>query len=117
MIILYVTHENEAKAQKVVDHLLEKKLIACANFLPIRSCYRWKGKKENTNEIVTLLKTRNALWKAVEKEIKKIHPYEVPCIMKMDAKANSEYENWITKETAVVSQKKSFTGKPDFRVK
>ena len=99
MIIVYVTHENENEAQRVIDHLLEKKLIACANLLPIRSCYFWKGKKENANEIVTLLKTRKELWKAVEKEIKKIHPYEVPCIIKIDVEANSEYDSWVKKET------------------
>ncbi len=99
MIILYVTHKDRKSAMRVVDHLLEKNLIACANLFPIRSVYRWKGKKENTAEIVTLLKTRNALWKRVEKEIVRIHPYEVPCIMKMDAKANAAYETWITNET------------------
>jgi periplasmic divalent cation tolerance protein len=99
MIIVYVTHKNKVEAQKVVDHLLQKRLIACANFMPIQSCYWWKGKKETPREIVTLLKTRTELWKAVEKEIKKIHPYDVPCIMKIEAVANSEYEGWIKKET------------------
>lgn len=99
MIVLYVTHKDRKSAMRVVDHLLEKNLIACANLFPIRSVYRWKGKKENGAEVVTLLKTRNALWKRVEKEIMRIHPYETPCIMKMDAKANPAYENWITNET------------------
>jgi periplasmic divalent cation tolerance protein len=99
MILLYVTHKNSSAARKVVDHLLAKKLIACANFFPIQSCYFWNGHKEKSKEIVTLLKTRKELWRAVEKEIKHIHPYDVPCIMKIDATANIEYEAWIEKET------------------
>ena len=98
-IILYVTHKNLENAQKVASHLLQKKLIACANFFPITSSYWWKGKIENSEEIVSLLKTRKENWEKVKSEIKKIHPYETPCIMKINAEANADYESWINEET------------------
>ena len=31
----------------------------------------------------------------LRKEVEKIHPYDVPCIMKFDVEANTSYENWI----------------------
>ena len=95
MIILYVTHKNRKEAAKMVDHLMKRKLIACANIFPIESVYFWKGKLVREKEIVTLLKTTPQLHKKVESEIKKIHPYEVPCIIRLDAKANKEYEKWV----------------------
>jgi periplasmic divalent cation tolerance protein len=98
-IIIYVTHENLENAEKLASHLLQKKLIACANFFPIKSSFWWKGKIENSEEIVSLLKTRKENWEKVKSEIKKIHPYETPCIMKINVEANEDYESWVNNET------------------
>src|SRR5689334_1817480 len=95
MIIIYVTHENRDAAQKIVDHLLERKLIACANLMPIQSCYWWEGKKASSDEVVTLLKTRDELWQRVQEEVKNIHPYKIPCIIKIEVNVNPEYEQWV----------------------
>ncbi len=98
-IIIYVTHESTEKAKTIASKLLEKKLIACANFFPISSAFWWKGKIENTNEIVSLLKTRKENWSKVKEEIEKLHPYETPCIMRIEVEANEKYEAWIRSET------------------
>ena len=95
MIVIYITHKNQEEAEKIVSHLLQKKLIACANFFPIKSMYWWKGNIENGNEIVSLLKTKDNLFEQIQQEVKQIHPYETPCILKIHASANEEYESWI----------------------
>lgn len=79
--------------------MLAKRLIACVNYFPIQSAYWWKGKIENSKEVVTLCKTRRENWKKVRDEVKKIHPYETPCIMKLEVEANEDYAKWIIKET------------------
>lgn len=33
-------------------------------------------------------------------EILKIHPYETPCILKMEIEANDTYGDWIISETS-----------------
>ena len=98
-IIIYVTHEYLESARKLTTHLLNKKLIACANFMPIEACYWWKGSITESKEYVSLLKTRTNNWNIVKEEIEKNHPYEVPCIMKIDVEANKSYEAWIEEET------------------
>jgi len=98
-ILVYITHKNRNEARKVVSHLLKRRIIACANIFPIESHYQWKGKIERAKEIVTIVKTRKENWKKVKAEVERIHPYEVPCIMKLDAEANASYESWIRKET------------------
>lgn len=98
-IAIYVTHANEGEAEKVASHLLNKHLIACANFFPIRSMYWWKGALETNNEIVTILKTREENFKQVKKEILSIHPYETPCVLKLNVEANEAYSQWIYNET------------------
>ncbi len=97
--ILYVTHENMVEAKKISDFLLNKKLIACANFMPIEAAYWWNGSIESANEIVSILKTRNEHWDLVRTEIEALHPYEVPCIMRLKVEANESYEAWIRSET------------------
>lgn len=97
--ILYVTHENKEEANKVATYLLEKKLIACANVFPITSAFWWEWKIDNSDEFVSILKTRKENWETVKNEIKKIHPYKIPCIMKIEVEANEEYEDWINTET------------------
>lgn len=97
--ILYVTHKDMDNAKRIVHHLLNKKMIACANFIPISSAYLWNGEIKEGEEIVTLLKTTKENTKKVEEEIKKIHDYDIPCIIELEASANKEYEDWIDEET------------------
>ena len=98
-IIIYVTNENLTEAEKITNRLLEKKLIACGNHMPIKSAYWWQGKIENEDEYVTLLKTRKENWESVRDEIEKIHTYDTPCIIKIEVEANASYEQWINNET------------------
>lgn len=99
IITLYVTHKNKEEADKVVNYLLEKRLIACANFSTIESRHWWKGKIENGEEVVTLLKTRKENYEIVRDEILKIHPYETPCILRVETESNDSYANWVYTET------------------
>lgn len=98
MILVYITHKNQEEAEKAVKHLLEKRLVACGNIFPIKSFYLWKGKIENSDEFVSLVKTKKENWGKLKKEVVKIHSYEVPCIIKIDAEANPEFEEWINSE-------------------
>jgi periplasmic divalent cation tolerance protein len=98
-IIVYITHKNMNEAKKVADYLLKKRLIACVNYFPIKSAYWWKRKITNSKEIVSLVKTKRENWNKIKEEIKKIHPYETPCVMKLNVEANEDYEKWIEDET------------------
>ncbi|MEK6917612.1 MAG: divalent cation tolerance protein CutA [Nanoarchaeota archaeon] len=98
-IIVYITHKSLSEAKKVCEHLLKRKLIACVNYFPIQSAYWWKGKIDSANEVVSIVKSKKENWNEIKSEIKQIHPYETPCIMKFDVEANEDYEKWINKET------------------
>jgi len=87
------------EANKAIRHFLQKKLISSANSFPIKSTSRWTGEINEVDEIIVLLNTRKGNWEKLESEIKKIHPYKVPCIAKINADANKEYERWVKKET------------------
>lgn len=97
-IFVYVTNPDEKVAKRIANHLLKKRLVACANIFPVDSAYWWKGKIENEEEYVLIAKTKKGNWEKVKREIKKIHPYSVPCITKINVSANKEYEKWLIKE-------------------
>ncbi|MBK7873804.1 MAG: divalent-cation tolerance protein CutA [Saprospiraceae bacterium] len=97
-IVIYITHSSEAEAKRVSDHLLQQKLVACANIFPINSAYWWQGQIQYEGEWVSIVKTTLENWEKVKFEVEKIHPYDVPCIMKIEVEANNAYEQWIRDE-------------------
>lgn len=96
MILVYITNPDKKTALKISRHLLEKKLIGCANIFKIQSLYWWQGKVKNSGEYVILVKTIDKNYSKIQKEIYKIHPYKIPCIMKFKVnKINKDYLNWL----------------------
>jgi periplasmic divalent cation tolerance protein len=99
VIFVYITNPNKKTAKKIAEHLLKKRLIACANIFPIESAYWWRGKIERAKEYVLIAKTTEKKFEKVKAEIKKIHPYEVPCVVKIKTNANRIFRKWVEKVT------------------
>ncbi|UCF07916.1 MAG: divalent-cation tolerance protein CutA [Thermoplasmata archaeon] len=100
--MVYVTCKDDQEAKNVANHLLEKRLIACANMFPVKSLYRWKGNIESDDEIAVLMKTEDIHKDSIIEEIKALHSYEVPCIeFILITDGNPEYLQWIGDETSV----------------
>lgn len=95
MIIIYTPCKDEDEAKKIAKHLLDKKLIACANIIKSASIYEWEGKLNDTEEAIALFKTTEDKWEEVKKAIEDIHSYKVPCILKINAESSKEFDNWI----------------------
>ena len=98
-IAIYITNGSKEKAHAIAAHLLNQKLVACANIFSVNSAYWWQGKITNDDEWVAMVKTRKANWEKVKQEVTRVHEYDVPCIMKFEVEANESYEQWILKET------------------
>ena len=97
IIVLCTTPDMEC-ASKIAQSLVEKKLAACCNIVPgLTSVYTWKGKTEQADEHLLVIKTKSDKFKTVEDVIYKLHPYEVPEIIALDITAGSEnYLKWIS---------------------
>lgn len=94
-ISVYITYKTEAEAEKICQVLLDQKLIACANFYPIKSMYYWEGKIERETEYVSDLKTHSSKWKDIQNVVSDMHSYEVPCIIKRKFEASDGYRDWV----------------------
>ena len=99
-IQIQTTTPKRSDAIKIAEALAKKRLSACTQIIaPIESDFRWKGKLVREKEWLCLIKTKKSLYQKVEREIKKIHPYDLPEIIATPIISGSKgYLNWIKKE-------------------
>ncbi len=84
-------------AKRLVRH----RLAACVNILGVmRSIYRWRGAIEEGREIAVLAKTSSGRVEEVIAAVRKLHSYEIPCIVAWPlAKGHGPFMKWIGDET------------------
>ncbi|MHA1397446.1 MAG: divalent-cation tolerance protein CutA [Candidatus Heimdallarchaeaceae archaeon] len=88
------------EANRLADSLIESRLTACVQIVPITSIYRWKGQIEKTEEYLLLIKSTNKKKDEIEKTIKSLHTYELPEVISYTLDGFSEeYFEWILAET------------------
>ena len=98
--IVLTTVATPEDAQRLADGLLEQRLAACVQILAIQSAYRWRGAVQREPEQLLLIKTRVALYSAVEAHLRAHHPYELPEIVYLPIAAGSpDYLRWLAAET------------------
>jgi periplasmic divalent cation tolerance protein len=100
-IDVMVTCPDRACAETIARACVEERLAACANIgSGVTSLYRWNGAIETADEILLLLKTREALFTRLSTRIHALHPYEIPCIIATDLTAiDPAYAKWLEAET------------------
>jgi len=100
-ILVLTMLPNADAAVSVARTLVAEKLAACANILPAaRSIYRWKGKVEDANEVLVLIKTRSEHFDRVRARILELHPYEVPEVLSIPVEQGYyPYLEWLARET------------------
>ncbi len=99
--VMMSTTGDAAEAELIAGMLVEKRLAACVQILPINSVYMWKGKIENATELLLLIKTRSNLVEAAKAVIREIHSYETPEIIALEIQYGlPEYLGWIDEVTA-----------------
>ncbi len=87
-------------AKQITKSLLEKRLVSSVQQKEITSIWWWNNELEESKEYVLEMKTKKSLYKEVEREIKKIHSYEVPEIYAEEIKEGlPEYFKWIEENT------------------
>ena len=100
LVLILTNCPDAATADAIADALIEARLAACANrYPPIESRYRWKGRIETETEHPLILKTRPDLAERAMAEIRRLHPFETPAILRLQADATPGYLDWIAAET------------------
>jgi len=99
--VVLVTCGSIAEARKIGRNVVEKKLAACANIVPgVESIYRWKGKVERAREVLVVIKTTANRLPELEREVKRLHSYDVPEFIVLPIIAGSrKYLAWLQGST------------------
>ncbi len=94
--VLLTTTPTRDEAVTIARLLVDEKLAACVQLLPIESFYSWQGRTQNEAELLLLVKTRRALFEKVIARIREVHSYTVPEIVALPFSAGfAGYLNWI----------------------
>lgn len=98
--LIYVTVESRQKAKEMAVKLLEEKLIACANIVDeLESLYHWEGKLCEAKEALLLAKTSEEKIPLAVDAIKKMHSYDLPCIVGFPVTAGlPAFLKWVSEE-------------------
>lgn len=100
MISVYITCKDEKEAKLIASHLLEKRLIACANIFPVRSMFRWNGKVTEEAEAAMLCKAKKEDFERIKEEARQLHSYDIPCIVALPWQGwDEEFKKWVEEET------------------
>ena len=97
---LVLTCGSWQEAQKIADHLLENRLVACVEFMEIKSKYWWEGKLDDAKEIKLIMETVAANFEKVEAAVGKLHSYETFVLQMIPlAKLSKGATTWLEGET------------------
>ena len=92
--IIISTFQTRKSASNIAKEMISRKLCACVNIIKINSFYYWKEKIQYDNEYLCFFKTVSSA--KLKKELKKIHPYELPEIIEVKIDTiDREYLGWL----------------------
>ncbi len=98
--MVLVTCKDDTEARSLASKIVHEKLGACVQMNPVVSVYTWKGQVQTETEIRLTIKTRTALYPALESFIQKHHSYEVPQILEVPiSRGLTEFLDWIDQTT------------------
>ncbi|MGB2900387.1 MAG: divalent-cation tolerance protein CutA [Candidatus Acidiferrum sp.] len=97
-LVVLVTCGTLSESRKIARRVVQKRLAACVNVLrsPMNSYYIWKGKLEVAREYLLVMKTTRNRLAELEKEVKRLHSYEVPEFITLPVAAGTkDYLAWL----------------------
>ena len=100
MIVIITSGGSAAEADRIGSALVEDRLAACVQIVPVASIYRWRGAVEHAAEHVLHIKTRAELAGGVEARVRALHSYDLPELIVLPVSGGSaEYLAWLRAET------------------
>ena len=98
IFIISTTESDQEKAKYLADKILSNKLVACVNFIDIKSSYWWDGNIENSNEVKLLIKTTKMKLEETLVMLRSFHSYKTPEIIFWSVSVNNSYVVWFVSE-------------------
>ena len=94
------TAGSKEEAQRLARGLVEAKLAACVQLVPIESVYVWDGAVQDDAEVLLLIKTRRSCFAAIREFVEANHSYDTPELICLDIVDGAKgYLDWIGANT------------------
>jgi len=94
--LILITVGDKEEANSIARRLVEERLVAGVQIIPIDSVYSWQNEIVEDGEFLLIAKTRKDRFSAVQSAVEDLHSYEVPPIVRIDIEqANQPYLDWI----------------------
>ena len=96
--VVLVTSGSLKEARRIARHVVSKRLAACVNIQlnPVESFYTWKGRMESAREHLLVIKTTAKRLAELEREVHRMHSYDVPEFIALVVNAGSQrYLSWL----------------------
>ena len=99
-IVVILCTAAPSDAASMAQALVEQRLAACVNIVPVHSIYRWKGKICNDPEHLMIVKTTKEAADFAVTAIRSLHSAEVPEIIELPVISGyAPYLDWVWQET------------------
>jgi periplasmic divalent cation tolerance protein len=99
--IVLATAPSREVALDLARALVDGRVAACVNLLPVTSVYRWEGEVKEDDEHLMVIKTRRTHIDDIKDLFEERHPYEVPELISIEIEdGSSEYLKWLKDETS-----------------
>ncbi len=93
--LVITTVDSAAAADALACALVESRLAACVQIVPVQSVYRWDGEVKQEAEWLLLIKTATG-FAEVEAAILEQSPYELPEILQLPiGEGSADYLQWL----------------------
>jgi periplasmic divalent cation tolerance protein len=96
--IVLVTCGTLTEGRRIARSVVSKRLAACVNVVlsSVDSYYTWKGKLESAREYLLVIKTTAKKLPELEKEVERLHTYDVAEFIALPIVAGSKsYLQWL----------------------
>jgi periplasmic divalent cation tolerance protein len=101
--IVMVTCGTKTEARLIARRVVSNNLAACVNIVqsPVESVYTWKGKVEEAREYLLMMKTTAKRLSGLEREVKRLHSYDVPEFIALKiTEGSASYVAWLSSSVA-----------------
>ncbi len=99
-IVITTLCDKKEIAEKIINTLLQKKLVAGCQISKVHSKYLWKNQLEECDEYKIEFRSKESLFDEIKDEINKIHDYEtaeISCYNILNA--DDKFLKWIDENT------------------
>ena len=105
-VLILTTLPADADAGAFAEALVEARLAACVNLLPVmESVYRWEGRVQRDRERQLILKTSRERVATLWQRVRELHPYDVPEFIVLPiVDGHDAYLRWIGDSTRIPTE-------------